>query len=198
MTEHKDLRNLVIFFSGRGSNMQAIFEQVEHGVLRDVARVPFVVTNNPEAGGIGVAAAFGVQTRILPSKGMPRAEYDATLLRTLDGEGVDVIALAGFMRILTPVFISAYRGRVVNVHPADTAAHQGLDGYTWAFEQRLSETFVTVHVVDEGLDTGPVLRKARVDLAGANSLAEVEARGLAVEHRVYSEALRDFLMGVKE
>lgn len=191
-------KNVVVLFSGRGSNMRAIFEQVEGGILRDVARVPFVVTNNPDAGGIGVAAAFGVQTRILPSKGISREAYDATLLRTFDGEAVDAIVLAGFMRILTPAFIAAFRGRILNVHPADTAAHQGLDGYGWAFEKQLSHTFVTVHIVDEGLDTGPVLRKARVDLVGATTLAEVEARGLAVEHQVYSEALRDFLLGVKE
>lgn len=191
-------KNLVIFFSGRGSNMRAILDAVETGALAGVARVPFVVTNRMDAGGIEIAAGRGIETRVIPSKGLSREAYDALLLETLRGEDVAAIALAGYMRILSPALVSAYRGRIVNVHPADTSAHQGLDGYAWAFEQKLPETWVTVHLVDEGLDTGPVLRKERVDLTGAATLAEVEARGLAVEHRVYSEALRDFLNGVKE
>ncbi|MFO0664739.1 MAG: formyltransferase family protein [Polyangiaceae bacterium] len=187
------MKNLVLFFSGRGSNMRAILEAVHGGRLEGIAKVPFVLTNKPDAGGIAVAEEFGIETRVIPSKGVPRDEYDQRVLRSISDTPIDVIALAGYMRILSAAFISAYRGRIVNVHPADTAAHQGTGGYAWAFEQKLPETWITVHVVDEGLDTGPVLRKARVDLSGATTLAEVEARGLAVEHRVYSEALRDFL-----
>lgn len=191
-------KNVVIFFSGRGSNMRAILDQVENGILKGVAQVPFVVTNRMDAGGIEIAAGRGIETRVIPSKGLSREAYDALLLKTLAVEDIAAIILAGYMRILSPPLVSAYRGRILNVHPADTSAHQGLDGYAWAFEKKLPETWVTVHIVDEGLDTGPVLKKARVDLTGVTNLADVEARGLAVEHEVYSQALRDFLMGVKE
>ena len=94
------------------------------------------------------------------------------------------------MRILSPLFIRAYRNRIINIHPADTAQFQGLGAYVWAWENGLQETKITVHFVDEGIDTGPVIGKETVDLRGAQSLEEVERRGLAVEHRFYSEMLR--------
>ena len=89
--------------------------------------------------------------------------------------------------------VARYRGRMLNVHPADTARHQGLHGYEWAFGQRLPATKITVHLVDEGLDTGRVLAQREVDLRGAETLAEVERRGLAVEHELYADALKAFL-----
>ena len=98
------------------------------------------------------------------------------------------------MRILSPQVVRRYAGRVVNIHPADTAQHQGLHGYRWAWDKRLPSTAVTVHLVDEGLDTGPVLAKKTVDLRGARNLEEVEARGLAVEHRFYSQVLRELFL----
>jgi len=94
------------------------------------------------------------------------------------------------MRILSDLFVEAYRGRIINIHPADTARFQGVGGYDWAFDNKLNETKISVHYVDEGVDTGPVIAQEVVDLTGADSLSEVERRGLAVEHRFYSEVLR--------
>ena len=105
----------------------------------------------------------------------------------------DVVVLAGYMRMVTPRIVEAYRGRMLNIHPADTRLHQGLNGYGWAFEQKLPSTRITVHLVDEGLDTGAILAQREVDLRGADTLAEVERRGLAVEHELYPETLRTFL-----
>jgi len=104
-----------------------------------------------------------------------------------------LVVLAGYMRILSPAFIQPFAGRIINIHPADTHLHQGLHAYEWAFENKLPETKITVHLVDEGLDTGPVLAQKTVDLRGVDTLAEVERRGLAVEHEVYAQTLAELI-----
>jgi phosphoribosylglycinamide formyltransferase-1 len=96
------------------------------------------------------------------------------------------------MRILSPLFVSEFRGRIVNIHPADTRKHRGADGYEWAQRNKLLTTVITVHLVDEGLDTGPILAQADVDLKGAVTITDIKQRGLAVEHQLYSTALRDY------
>jgi len=103
---------------------------------------------------------------------------------------IDYIVLAGFMRLLSPLFIKAYKNRIINIHPADTKEFKGVGAYEWAFENRKEFTKITVHYVDEGVDTGPVIAQKEVDLRGADSLHEVERRGLSVEHSFYSEALK--------
>jgi phosphoribosylglycinamide formyltransferase-1 len=97
------------------------------------------------------------------------------------------------MRILSPVLVNAFPKRIINIHPADTTAHQGLHGYEWAWENKLPETKITVHFVDEGLDTGSIIAQEIVDLRGVTSLEEVEARGLAIEHKLYSKTLSELL-----
>jgi phosphoribosylglycinamide formyltransferase-1 len=130
-----------------------------------------------------------VEAVALEPAGRKRPAYDTALAELLASRQIDLVILAGFMRILSENVVDKYPGRMVNIHPADTAQHQGLHGYRWAFERGLPETWVTVHLVDRGLDTGPVLEKWRVDLAGATTIEEVERRGLAVEHEVYAAAL---------
>jgi phosphoribosylglycinamide formyltransferase-1 len=98
------------------------------------------------------------------------------------------------MRVLSPSFVQAYQGRIINVHPADTQLHQGLHAYEWAFEQQLAQTKITVHDVDEGMDTGGVIGQAEVDLRGVQSLEEVEKRGLSVEHKFYSQVIRELIL----
>jgi phosphoribosylglycinamide formyltransferase-1 len=187
------MKALAVLFSGRGSNLDAIATATETGVLKGLARVTLAVTNKPDAGGIAVARAHGIPVATVASQGLAREAFDAELVRVLAPHAPDLVVLAGFMRVLSPVFIGAFPGRVVNIHPADTAAHRGLHGYEWAFAQQLPETWVTVHLVDEGLDTGPVVTKGRVDLRGAATEAEVVARGLAVEHVLYPQAIAALL-----
>ena len=184
---------LAVLFSGRGSNLSAIATATETGVLKGIARVAVAVSNQPDAGGLAVARAHGIPTAVVESKGLAREAFDAALVRTLQPHAPDLVVLAGFMRVLSKVFLGAYPGRVVNIHPADTAAHQGLHGYEWAFAQQLAETWVTVHLVDEGLDTGPVVQQGRVDLRGVQSEADVISRGLAVEHVLYPQAIAALL-----
>ena len=169
--------------------MVALAKAVQQGVLQGLAEVAVVFSNHPDAPGLATAAALGCPTASLSSAGRKRAEFDAEVVEVLNQYQPDYIVLAGYMRILSPTFIRAFAGRILNIHPADTHQHQGLHAYEWAFEHQLPETKITVHLVDEGLDTGPILAQHPVDLRGAATLAEVERRGLAVEHQVYAATL---------
>ena len=184
---------LAILLSGRGSNMLALAEAVRHGALRGLAEVVVVFSNDPTAPGLEAAAALGLPTASLPSQGRKRAEFDQDVVSALHPYRPDYVVLAGYMRVLSPTFVRAFAGRIVNIHPADTHQHQGLHAYEWAFDNRLPETKITVHLVDEGLDTGPILAQQVVNLIGADSLAEVQRRGLAVEHILYAETLAELI-----
>lgn len=173
--------------------MEAILRQVQTGILRDVLQPVLVFSNQLQAKGLQTAMDYGVAVASLPATGLKRAQYDAKVLELLRVYEVEFIVLAGYMRIVSPVLVQAYPRRIINIHPADTRQHQGLHGYEWAWENRLEKTCVTVHYVDEGLDTGEIIAQGEVDLSGAQSLEEVERRGLAVEHRLYSETLFNVL-----
>jgi phosphoribosylglycinamide formyltransferase-1 len=188
MTDQRPAR-LAILLSGRGSNMLALAEAVRAGALRGLAELAVVFSNDPAAPGLESAAALGLPTASLPSKGRKRESFDLEVVAVLQQYQPDYVVLAGYMRVLSPAFVRAFAGRIINIHPADTHQHQGLHAYEWAFENRLSETKITVHLVDEGLDTGPILAQQVVNLVGADTLAEVQRRGLAVEHALYADTL---------
>ncbi len=192
MTDHRPAR-LAILLSGRGSNMLALAEAVRAGVLQGLAEIVVVFSNDPAAPGLDSAAALGLPTASLSSKGRKREEFDREVVAILQAYQPDYVVLAGYMRVLSPTFVRAFAGRIVNIHPADTHQHQGLHAYEWAFDNHLPETKITVHLVDEGLDTGPILAQRVVNLVGADTLAEVQRRGLAVEHVLYAETLRELI-----
>lgn len=185
--------------------MLALVQAIQTGALKDLAEVAVVFSNRPDAPGLALAAAHGCPVASLPSQGRPRAAFDAEAAELLQQYEPDFVVLAGYMRILSPAFIQPFAGRILNIHPADTHQHQGLHAYEWAFDNRLAETKITVHLVDEGLDTGPILAQESVDLRGADTLAEIERRGLVVEHRLYAQTLaeliknkQDVLLGAAE
>ncbi len=182
-------KRIAIFISGRGSNMETIVRQAQSGILKNVCEVALVFSNKPRAKGLEIAQALGVETASVPSKGKKRQDFDREVVQLMEPYRVDYIVLAGFMRILSPVLIQAYKNRIINIHPADTDEFQGIGAYEWAFLNKLESTKITVHFVDEGVDTGQVIAKADVDLRGVDTLEDVELRGLEVEHRFYSEAL---------
>ena len=182
---------IAIMISGRGSNMEVILRQAADGILRECCDVVLVFANRADAAGLATAQRMGVPTAAIESRGKKRRRFDGEVLALLTQYDPDYIVLAGYMRILSDLFVAAYRGRIINIHPADTAHFKGVGGYDWAFENELRETKISVHYVDEGVDTGPVIAQEVVDLEGAETLSEVERRGLAVEHRFYSEVLRD-------
>ena len=184
-------KRIAIFISGRGSNMQTIVKHAQTGILKDCCEVVLVFANTKDARGLEMAQQLGFKTAWIASQGKKREDFDREVIALLDPLQLDYIILAGYMRILSPLLIARYRNRIINIHPADTASYQGMHGYEWAWEQKLETTKITVHLVDEGVDTGNVLAQQEVDLRGANSLEEVEQRGLHVEHEFYSEVLRD-------
>lgn len=192
MTDQRPAR-LAILLSGRGSNMLALAEAVRAGALQGLAEIAVVFSNDPAAPGLDAAAALGLPTASLPSKGRQRESFDLEVVGLLNEYQPDYVVLAGYMRVLSPAFVRAFAGRILNIHPADTHQHQGLHAYEWAFDNHLSETKITVHLVDEGLDTGPILAQRVVNLVGADTLAEVQRRGLAVEHALYAETLAALL-----
>jgi phosphoribosylglycinamide formyltransferase-1 len=182
-------KRIAVLLSGRGSNMEKIVRNAQNGILKEVCEVVLVLSDKEGAYGLKAAEALGVPTAVIPSKGKKRAEFEQELIDFLSPYRIDYIVLAGFMRILSPLFVRAYKDRIINIHPADTKAFQGIGGYDWAFENKLQSTKITVHYVDEGVDTGRIIGQKEVDLRGAETLEEVEKRGLAVEHTFYSEAL---------
>ena len=183
------MKKIALFASGRGSNLMNILASMQNGCLANLAEAVLVFSNQPQAPVLAKAEALGLAVDCIPSRGKKRLDFDAEVLDLLEKYRPDYIVLAGYMRVLSAPFVAAYAGRIVNIHPADTQVHQGLGAYKWAFDQGLEETKITVHLVDQGLDTGPIIAQAPVNLAGAKDLAEVERRGLAVEHQLYPQAL---------
>jgi phosphoribosylglycinamide formyltransferase 1 len=182
---------LAILLSGRGSNMEVLLRETREGILKDCCEVALVFANRADAPGLTLARELGAPTACIESAEKPREAFDSQLLALLEPHRIDYLVLAGFMRLLSPAVIHRYPGRIVNIHPADTKKHQGLEGYRWAFESCLEKTTVTVHLVDEGLDTGRILAQRDVALSGASTVDEVERRGREVEHALYPEALRE-------
>ena len=179
---------LGILLSGRGSNFLAIAGSIAEGRLPGV-EIAVVISNVADAHGLTAAADMGLPHAVLVSKGRSRAEHDADVLACLRQHDVDLVILAGYMRLLSPEFVAAYRNRILNIHPSLLPAFPGLDAQTQAFEYGVKLAGCTVHFVDEHLDHGViVLQRATpvLDSDDAHSLAE---RILAEEHQAYSEAI---------
>ncbi|MCH2021375.1 MAG: phosphoribosylglycinamide formyltransferase [Saprospiraceae bacterium] len=187
-------KKIAIFISGRGSNMKAIVEQCRNGILKNLVDVEVVFANKEDAAGLDYARSMGIRTKWISSKGLKRSVFDQKVIDFLDGFTIDYIILAGYMRVLSGIFVNAFSGKIINIHPADTFKHQGLHAYEWAFNNNLQETKITVHYVDEGMDTGAVISQHIVDLKGVQTLKEVEERGLKVEHKFYSEIIRMLIL----
>ena len=185
---------LIIFISGRGSNMQRIIEETQNGILKDIAEVVLVFSDKPEAPGLKIAQETGIETKSIAAKGKSRKEYNEAVMKLLENYEFDYIVLAGYMRILPAEFVRKYPKKIINIHPADTRLHQGLHAYEWAYQNGMKSTKITIHYVDEGMDTGEIIAQREVNLTGAKSLEEVERRGLAVEHGFYAETIRELIV----
>lgn len=187
-------QKIAILISGNGSNMKAIVKNTLTGILKEVCEVSVVISNKKEISGFLLARELGVKAECIESKGISRKAFEEKLLSCLKENLVDYIVLAGFMRILTPKVLNHYRMRVINIHPADTHLHQGIDGYLWAYQRGLDETKITIHYVDEGVDTGKIIAQRPLLLQGLKSLEEVIEKGLEVEHEFYSEVLLEVFL----
>ena len=183
-------KKIVILISGRGSNMKSIVENVQNGILKDLCEIMAVFSNKINAPGLDIAKGFGLKINVIESRGKKSSTYNKLLYDYLDELNPDYLILAGYMKIVSSEIVQRFRNRIINIHPADTTLHQGLHGYEWAFENKMETTKITVHFVDEGLDTGNVIGQREVDISDCGTIEEVEQKGLKVEHWFYSECLR--------
>lgn len=181
------MKKLGILLSGRGSNFEAIAKNVQAG--RIPVEIAVVISNKEDALGLARAKEIGLPTRFLPSKGKEREAFDREVVAVLKESQVDLVCLAGFMRILSPYFIREFPRRILNIHPALLPAFPGVDAQKQALEYGVKYTGCTVHIVDEGVDTGPIVCQAVVPILDDDTVETLSGRILKEEHRVYSEAI---------
>jgi phosphoribosylglycinamide formyltransferase-1 len=187
------MHRLGILLSGRGSNFMAIADNVVAG--RIPAEIAVVVSNRPNAPGLEEAERRGLSTRMIPSKGLEREQYDRQVVEALKERQVDLVCLAGFMRLLSPYFVSAFPSRILNIHPSLLPAFPGLDAQRQALEYGVKMTGCTVHFVDENLDAGPIVIQSAIPVLDEDTPDTLSARILQEEHRIYSEAINIVLSG---
>jgi phosphoribosylglycinamide formyltransferase-1 len=187
------MNRLGILISGRGSNFEAIADHVAAGDLP--AEIAVVISNRPEAPGLEAARRRGLNAISIPSKGYDREVYDRMLVEELTKNQVDLVCLAGFMRLLSASFIRRFPQRILNIHPSLLPAFPGLDAQHQALEHGVKITGCTVHFVDENLDSGPIILQAAVEVRDDDTVETLSARILQQEHRIYSEAIGLVLRG---
>ena len=187
------MNRLGILISGRGSNFEAIANAVALGDIG--AEIAVVIANRPEARGLEAARQRGLNPISIPSKGLDREVYDRMLLEELHKQQVDVVLLAGFMRLLSASFIRQFPNRILNIHPSLLPAFPGLDAQHQALEHGVKITGCTVHFVDAQLDAGPIIVQAAVPVLDDDTVESLSARILKEEHRIYPEAIRIVLGG---
>jgi phosphoribosylglycinamide formyltransferase 1 len=189
-------KNIVILISGGGSNMAAIVRAAERGrwAERFEARVAAVLSNKPEAAGLQLARGLGIATGAIDHRAFESREaFDAALSAAIDAHAPALVVLAGFMRILTPGFVAHYASRLINIHPSLLPAFPGLHTHRRAIEAGCQVAGVTVHQVTAELDHGPILAQAAVPVLPGDSVEALAARVLAQEHRLYPQAIEDWL-----
>lgn len=182
------MKNLGILISGRGSNFEAIAQSVAAGEIP--AHISIVISSRERARGLDRAREMGLNARCLPANGQPRGAFEQELRSALDEAAVDFICLAGFMRVLSPEFVRRYPGRILNIHPSLLPAFPGADAQKQALDHGVKFSGCTVHLVDEGVDTGPIILQAVVPVLDCDTVESLSARILAQEHRIYPEAVR--------
>ncbi len=187
------MKRLGILLSGRGSNFEAIADNVAAGSID--AQIAVVIGNRVQARGLEVARQRGLNAVSIPSKGLDREIYDRMLVEELHRNAVDLVCLAGFMRLLSASFIREFPNRILNIHPSLLPAFPGLDAQHQALAHGVKITGCTVHFVDEDLDAGPILIQAAVPVLNNDTVEALSARILREEHRIYSEAIRLVLAG---
>jgi phosphoribosylglycinamide formyltransferase 1 len=182
------MKNLGILLSGRGSNFEAIAKNVASGKVLN-ARIAVVISNKPDAGGLEVAKRMGLEALVIPSKGKPREEHDREVVGALRQRNVDLVCLAGYMRLLSPWFVQQFPRRILNIHPSLLPSFPGLEAQEQAFAYGVKVTGCTVHFVDEELDHGAIIMQKTVPVLDTDDEPTLAARILEQEHLAYSEAI---------
>ena len=187
-------KRIGVLLSGRGSNFEALAESVAAGRIPN-AEISVVVSNREGAPGIDKARQRKIPARVIPSKGLEREAYDRQVVAVLQEHKVDLVCLAGYMRLLSPFFVASYPQSILNIHPSLLPSFPGLESQRQALEYGAKFSGCTVHFVDENLDAGPILLQAAVAVRDDDNEATLSARILAEEHRIYTEAVRIVLEG---
>jgi phosphoribosylglycinamide formyltransferase-1 len=182
------MKNLGILLSGRGSNFEAIANNIACGKIPDT-RIAVVISNKADAGGIEVARRLGLIAMVIPSKGRQREEHDREVVSALQQHKVDLVCLAGYMRLLSPGFVQQFPRRVLNIHPSLLPSFPGLEAQQQAFAYGVKITGCTVHFVDEELDHGAIIVQRAIPVLDADDEHTLAARILEQEHLAYSEAI---------
>jgi phosphoribosylglycinamide formyltransferase-1 len=187
-------KRIGVLLSGRGSNFEALAESVSAGRIPE-AEIAIVISNQPDALGLKRAEARGIPARLIPSKGLQREAYDRQVAAVLQEYKVDLICLAGYMRLLSPYFVTTFPQRILNIHPSLLPAFPGLEAQRQALEHGVKFAGCTVHFVDENLDAGPIILQATVPVLDSDDEHTLAERILKEEHRIYSEAVNIILEG---
>lgn len=188
------IKRIGLLLSGRGSNFEALADSIAAGRIPN-AEIAIVVSNREAAPGVAKARARGIPAQVIPSAGMQREAYDKLVVEALREKRVDLVCLAGYMRLLSPYFVAAFPNRILNIHPSLLPAFPGLESQRQALEHGVKFTGCTVHFVDENLDAGPIVIQAVVPVKDCDTVETLSERVLDEEHRIYSEAVRIILEG---
>ncbi len=191
------MKNIGILLSGRGSNFEAIAKNVAEGKIPD-ARIAIVISNRADAAGIATAKGLGLETLVVPSKGREREDHDREVVAALQHHKVDLICLAGYMRLLSPWFVKQFPRKILNIHPSLLPAFPGLEAQQQAFAYGVKVTGCTVHFVDEELDHGAIIVQKSIPVLDSDDEHTLAARILEQEHIAYSEAVDIVLEGQYE
>ncbi len=183
-----------VLLSGRGSNFEALAEGAANGRIPN-AEIVIALSNREDARGIERARAMGIEAQVISSKGLDREAYDKLVIATLQEKRVELVCLAGYMRLLSPQFVAAFRNRILNIHPSLLPAFPGLEAQRQALEHGAKFSGCTVHFVDENLDAGPIVLQACVPIEDSDTPETLAQRILREEHRIYAEAVRVVLEG---
>jgi phosphoribosylglycinamide formyltransferase 1 len=187
-------KRIGVLLSGRGSNFEALAESVAAGRLRE-AEIAIVISNREGAPGIEKAKQRKIPTRVIPSKGLEREAYDRQVVAALNEQEVELVCLAGYMRLLSPFFVASFPNRILNIHPSLLPSFPGLEAQRQALEYGVKIAGCTVHFVDENLDAGPIVLQATVPVHDDDTEETLSSRILREEHRIYTEAVRIVLEG---
>ncbi len=187
-------KRIGVLLSGRGSNFEALADSVAAGRIPG-AEIAVVVSNREGSPGIEKAKERKIATRVIPSKGLEREAYDRQVVAVLHEHKVDLVCLAGYMRLLSPFFVASFPNRILNIHPSLLPSFPGLESQRQALEYGVKFAGCTVHFVDENLDAGPIVLQATVPVRDDDTEETLASRILAEEHRIYTEAVRIVLEG---
>jgi phosphoribosylglycinamide formyltransferase 1 len=187
-------KRIGVLLSGRGSNFEALADSVAAGRIPG-AEIAVVVSNREGAPGIEKAKERAIAARVIPSKGLEREAYDKQVVAVLNEHKVDLVCLAGYMRLLSPFFVASFPNRILNIHPSLLPSFPGLESQRQALEYGVKFAGCTVHFVDENLDAGPIVLQATVPVRDEDTEETLASRILAEEHRIYTEAVRIVLEG---